>query len=207
MCAFDNNWRTRRGSSDCATNFSPSSETTSNCPPPSAYIDAAPLCGTSVTCRRYGKSAQRLSFILWCCRHRFAAQSSHRSRNNAASGRGPVRFRWPIIHLAGTSLSPFREYMSGSRAGPRSFRRDSELLLARPLRAVELRDDRSAEGLGKPVIYLCKRSVFDDQKRRPHFDTNHHLTIPWEPETAVEDMVSLKATVRFSIPEARPIDP
>jgi hypothetical protein len=63
-----------------------------------------------------------------------------------------------------------------------------------------------AEGLQKPVIYLCRRSIFDDPKRRPHFDTNHHLTIPWEPETAAEDMRSLKATIRFSIPEARQID-
>jgi hypothetical protein len=63
-----------------------------------------------------------------------------------------------------------------------------------------------AEGLGKPVIYLCRRSVFDDTDRRPHFDTNHHLTVTWELETAAQDMESLKATIRFSIPEARQID-
>jgi hypothetical protein len=64
-----------------------------------------------------------------------------------------------------------------------------------------------AEGLGKPVIYLCKRSVFNDSKHKPHFDTNHHLTITWEEETVAEDMANLKATVRFSIPEARQVDP
>jgi hypothetical protein len=63
-----------------------------------------------------------------------------------------------------------------------------------------------AEGLGKPVIYLCRKSVFDDPVTRPHFDTNHHLTITWEPDTAEEDMANLKATVRFSIPEARQLD-
>ena len=45
-----------------------------------------------------------------------------------------------------------------------------------------------------------------------HQSADHILTrtpsaIPWEPETAVEDMASLKATVRFSIPEARQFDP
>jgi len=33
-----------------------------------------------------------------------------------------------------------------------------------------------AEGLGKPVIYTCKREVFEDSLKKPHFDTNHHLT-------------------------------
>jgi hypothetical protein len=44
-----------------------------------------------------------------------------------------------------------------------------------------------AEGLGKPVVYLCKKSIFVDPVRQPHFDT--------------------KATIRFSIPEARQTDP
>ena len=30
-----------------------------------------------------------------------------------------------------------------------------------------------AEGLGKPVIYLCKKSYWEEFKT--HFDTNHHL--------------------------------
>lgn len=30
-----------------------------------------------------------------------------------------------------------------------------------------------AEGLGKPVIYTCKKKYFDEHKT--HFDTNHHL--------------------------------
>lgn len=37
-----------------------------------------------------------------------------------------------------------------------------------------------AEGLSKPVIYTCKRTVFDGKETsvaKPHFDTNHHLTI------------------------------
>jgi hypothetical protein len=36
------------------------------------------------------------------------------------------------------------------------------------------------EGLGKPVIYTCDKSVFDQRKGGTHFDTNHHLTILWD---------------------------
>lgn len=63
-----------------------------------------------------------------------------------------------------------------------------------------------AEGVGKPVIYTCEKSVFDGKVAdiaRPHFDTNHHLTILWEanhPQTAAD---RLKETIRFTIPEAR----
>lgn len=61
-----------------------------------------------------------------------------------------------------------------------------------------------AEGLGKPVIYTCEKSVFEDPKSKPHFDVNHHLTVLWEaskPEDAAEE---LKATIRATLPaEAR----
>jgi hypothetical protein len=62
-----------------------------------------------------------------------------------------------------------------------------------------------AEGLSKPVIYTCKKSVFDGKGSiaRPHFDTNHHLTIIWDPETLQKAADSLKETIRFTIPEAR----
>lgn len=63
-----------------------------------------------------------------------------------------------------------------------------------------------AEGLGKPVIYTCETSVFNDAKRRPHFDTNHHLTVVWDsanPNMAVEQ---LKSTIRATLPEARQQD-
>jgi hypothetical protein len=36
-----------------------------------------------------------------------------------------------------------------------------------------------AEGLGKPVIYTCSHEAFADPHRRPHFDTNYHLTVIW----------------------------
>ena len=63
-----------------------------------------------------------------------------------------------------------------------------------------------AEGLAKPVIYLCKQAAFEDKKTPPHFDTNHHQTIIWDQATMLADMDSLVATIRFSIPEARQSD-
>ncbi len=62
-----------------------------------------------------------------------------------------------------------------------------------------------AEGLGKPVIYTCEKSVFDGKTTtaRPHFDTNHHLTIIWEATDPADAARRLTDVIRFSIPEAR----
>lgn len=49
-----------------------------------------------------------------------------------------------------------------------------------------------AEGLGKPVIYTCRKDVFEDKKSAPHFDTNHHLTVIWEAEDLDAAVVRLK---------------
>ncbi|MCL2888277.1 MAG: hypothetical protein FWF35_03090 [Elusimicrobia bacterium] len=82
-----------------------------------------------------------------------------------------------------------------------------------------------AEGLGRPVIYIyderkheqeqkdksktdgaicsyCNRKI----KNAPHFDTNHHLTIFWNPEKPDEFVKKLKETIRFTIPEAKQQD-
>jgi hypothetical protein len=58
-----------------------------------------------------------------------------------------------------------------------------------------------AEGLGIPVIYTCKQSVFDNEKTKPHFDTNHYLTVIWNPEKPEEAAEKLKATIRATLPE------
>jgi len=55
-----------------------------------------------------------------------------------------------------------------------------------------------AEGLGKPVIYTCSRSHFDEQK--PHFDTNHCTTVIWDAENTKEAADNLKATIRNTFP-------
>jgi nucleoside 2-deoxyribosyltransferase len=55
-----------------------------------------------------------------------------------------------------------------------------------------------AEGLGKPVIYTCERSVFKDGGT--HFDTNHLHTVLWSKETVIDAAEELKATVRATLP-------
>lgn len=56
------------------------------------------------------------------------------------------------------------------------------------------------EGLGKPVIYTCEQKVFDDPRSRPHFDTNHHLTILWGTEKPEIIAQKLKDTIRATLP-------
>ncbi len=50
-------------------------------------------------------------------------------------------------------------------------------------------------------------SVFDDEKKRPHFDTNHCQTVVWEEENPEECVRQLKATIRVTLPgEAKQTD-
>lgn len=58
-----------------------------------------------------------------------------------------------------------------------------------------------AEGLGKPVIYTCRKDVFEDKTTGTHFDTNHHLTVVWEAGKLSEAAEKLKATIRTTLPE------
>ena len=54
-----------------------------------------------------------------------------------------------------------------------------------------------AEGLGKPVIYICEKVKFD--REGSHFDTNHCTTIPWskdDPEAFKQELI---ATLRRSL--------
>lgn len=55
-----------------------------------------------------------------------------------------------------------------------------------------------AEGLGKPVIYTCERTKFEESKT--HFDTNHHLTVIWDKENPHLAGEELKATIRATLP-------
>lgn len=57
-----------------------------------------------------------------------------------------------------------------------------------------------AEGLGKPVVYICKESVFNNPKTKPHFDTNHLATVTWEMKTINDDLKKLKAMIRATFP-------
>ncbi len=55
-----------------------------------------------------------------------------------------------------------------------------------------------AEGLGRPVIYSCKKSYF--QSQGTHFDTNHCHTILWDELNLSDAAEQLKATIRASLP-------
>jgi len=54
-----------------------------------------------------------------------------------------------------------------------------------------------AEGLGKPVIYLCEKDKFDREKT--HFDTNHCTTIIWDKDKPEEFSKQLVAAIKNSL--------
>lgn len=55
-----------------------------------------------------------------------------------------------------------------------------------------------AEGLGKPVIYTCNRSVWENEP--VHFDTSHLVTVIWDPSDLEDAGTKLKATIRATLP-------
>jgi hypothetical protein len=59
-----------------------------------------------------------------------------------------------------------------------------------------------AEGLGRPVIYTCREDVFRDSANanHPHFDTNHFVTVLWNPQTADTAAQRLVDTIRATLP-------
>lgn len=64
-----------------------------------------------------------------------------------------------------------------------------------------------AEGLGKPVIYLCEKTAFHDDERKPHFDTNHQHIIVWDKENLQKAEEEIKSTIRNTLPlEAKMTD-
>lgn len=54
-----------------------------------------------------------------------------------------------------------------------------------------------AEGLGKPVIYICESAKFDEKST--HFDTNHCTTVPWSSDNPERFRRNLIATLRRSL--------
>ena len=54
-----------------------------------------------------------------------------------------------------------------------------------------------AEGLGKPVIYICEKAKFE--VTRTHFDTNHCTTVLWSRDDDEGFKQSLIATLRRSL--------
>lgn len=56
-----------------------------------------------------------------------------------------------------------------------------------------------AEGLGKPVIYICEQKKFS--KAKTHFDTNHCTTITWSADDTEGFATELIATLQRSLDE------
>jgi nucleoside 2-deoxyribosyltransferase len=54
-----------------------------------------------------------------------------------------------------------------------------------------------AEGLGKPVIYLCEKEKFNTYKT--HFDTNHSTTLLWNVGSEADFAALAVATIRRSL--------
>jgi hypothetical protein len=54
-----------------------------------------------------------------------------------------------------------------------------------------------AEGLDRPVIYTCKKSVWE--KEKTHFDTNHMKHVLWEPDNFKKTEDELTATIRATL--------
>lgn len=66
-----------------------------------------------------------------------------------------------------------------------------------------------AEGLGRPVFYICKEDVLADPKHqhKPHFDINHQLIVKWRHENPAQGMQELKDVIRATLPtEAKMTD-
>jgi hypothetical protein len=62
-----------------------------------------------------------------------------------------------------------------------------------------------AEGLGRPVIYTCRKREWEE--RKTHFDTNHLNTIIWDPDKLEDAATRLTATIRATLPaEAKMTD-
>ena len=54
-----------------------------------------------------------------------------------------------------------------------------------------------AEGLGRPVVYICEKTKFEREKS--HFDTNHCTTVPWSRDDSEGFSRELIATLRRSL--------
>ncbi len=57
-----------------------------------------------------------------------------------------------------------------------------------------------AEGLGKPVIYICREKIKDgEDEKKTHFDTNHRHTVRWNLDSLDTFADKLKAAIRNTL--------
>lgn len=55
-----------------------------------------------------------------------------------------------------------------------------------------------AEGMDKPVVYLCRQDQFEDTKT--HFDVNQQQTVVWDPKNLQDAAERLKLVIRNTLP-------
>jgi len=64
-----------------------------------------------------------------------------------------------------------------------------------------------AEGLGKPVIYLCEKSFFDDPENGIHFDVSQMQAVIWEADKLDQAAENFKDIIRNTFPmDAKMLD-
>jgi hypothetical protein len=56
-----------------------------------------------------------------------------------------------------------------------------------------------AEGLGKPVIYLCRSKAEDGAPKKTHFDADHRHTVRWDLASLDQTARNLKAVIRNTL--------
>jgi nucleoside 2-deoxyribosyltransferase len=56
-----------------------------------------------------------------------------------------------------------------------------------------------AEGLGKPVIYICRANKADGSPMTTHFDANHRHTVKWDLASLDKTAIQLKAVIRNTL--------
>jgi hypothetical protein len=106
---------------------------------------------------------------------------------------GRSNYRWSFQWKAAAALSD--EFRDSAHATVRhTSREDYEKHITDILERRTSSYPASAEGLGLPVIYTCEESVWNAKKT--HFDTNHMVTIIWNPASLAAAADNLTATIR-----------
>lgn len=108
----------------------------------------------------------------------------------------------PAVEATGFEL---RRLDQKPKSGLIDLRMRVELRLARFIVADLTDENRGAyweagfaEGLGRPVFYTCEASKFESAKT--HFDTEHLLTIKWDPARLDLAADELKSAIRNTLP-------
>lgn len=59
-----------------------------------------------------------------------------------------------------------------------------------------------AEGIGRPVFYICRRDVRDstDKDTRPRFDAAHQAIVAWDSTDPAAGLAELKDMIRATLP-------